>query len=144
MKKTEPKKVTICKFDFYIYPFSAFKAANLSGELGSLVIPFLPLLAKTNGNLLDLEFDTIAPALSGAMSSISGDKVESLIRKLILDENVAVTIKGETEYLDEEIVDEIFCGDIFNLYKLVWEVLKVNYSGFFGMLGHQSGGVTET
>ena len=45
LKQMEPTKETVGGYNFYIKPFAAFKAANLTGELASVLAPLLGALA---------------------------------------------------------------------------------------------------
>ena len=136
---------------FYIRPFGAFKAANMSGEIVSLLTPVLahvaPIMAdvKVKGdtaNILDMDAEKAAPYLANAMSGISGDKLELLLKKLLIQyKNISVELEGETEaqILTEDLADEIFCGETQDMFILTFDVIKANYSGFFKRLGGQFG-----
>ena len=140
---------------FYVRPFSAFKAANLSGEVFSLLMPILiniaPVVmkgkAKTNtaedmASVLDISAEEIAPHVASAASGISGDKLELLLKKLLIEnKNISVELDGkdEAQILDKDIADDIFCGDVQDMFILAFDVIKVNYSGFFKKLGGQYG-----
>jgi len=136
---------------FYIRPFGAFKAANMSGEILSLLTPVIagvaPLVlgsdAKAGGaSILDMDAEKAAPHLSNAMSGVSGDKLEALLKKLLIQHrNVSVELEGQSEaqLLTEDIANEIFCGDTQDMFILAFDVIQVNYSGFFERLGGQYG-----
>ncbi len=149
MKRFDPKSVNISGHQFHIFPFGAFKAANLSGELAQLAMPLLGAITAlptgNEGNPLDLEIEKIAPALSGAFEQLSGDKVESLLKKLLTQsQNISIDTEDEgTVVLTEDMVNEIFCCDILGIYMLAFEVIRTNYGGFFKKLGNLSGSVTE-
>jgi len=140
---------------FYVRPFGAFKAANLSGEVFSLLMPILisiaPVVmkgrAKTGtaeemASVLDVSAEEIAPHLANATAGISGDKLELLLRKLLIENNnISVELDGKEgpQPLDKDLANEIFCGDIQDMFILAFDVIKVNYSGFFKKLGGQYG-----
>ena len=137
---------------FYVRPFSAFKAANMSGEIFSLITPILagiaPVIAgaetsEGNTSLLDVDAEKAAPHLANALSGISGDKVELLMKKLLTQHNnISVQLEGEddAQLLTEDIANEVFCGETQDMFILAFEVIKANYSGFFKRLGGQFGG----
>lgn len=143
MRQLTPKKVTIADKDFFITPFAAFYAANLSGEIMAVLAPILTGLTailSSGGEEISLEnikIDEALPKIAPALSSLDGDKVETILRKLLINKsNISysynedgVEYKGKLTY-DE--VNEIFCQDIFGLYKLAWEVIDLNYGSFFG------------
>jgi len=137
---------------YYVRPFGAFKAANMSGEIMSLLTPILagvaPIIAGAeivgdNISLLDMDAEKAAPHLSNAMSGINGDKLEALLRKLLIQhKNISVEVDGkEAQPLTADLADELFCGDTQDMFILAFDVIKVNYSGFFKKLGGQFGGV---
>lgn len=156
MKRTTPESVTVNDTVFYIFPFSAFTAANLSGEVIALIGPvvgsFLPLAGKGKGNaqnidpdeqeqgkgILDTEIDMeeAGKVVANAFGNLSGDKVERLLRKLLVDNgNIAYENEnGKRERLTMDAADELFCGNAQGLFVLAFHVIKVNYSGFFGKL----------
>ena len=83
MKQFEPRKRTIGENIFYVRPFPAFVATNISGELAAVITPLIgnlaPLINKAGsggGNgLMDVNIEEAAPAIAGAFSSVSGDKL---------------------------------------------------------------------
>ena len=153
MKQHEIKQERILGDNiFYVRPFGAFKAANMSGEIMSLLTPilagFAPIVAGAtvdgdNINLLDMDAEKAAPHLANAMGGINGDKLEALLRKLLIQQkNITVEIDGkDPQTLTADLADELFCGDTQDMFILAFDVIKVNYSGFFKKLGGQFGGV---
>jgi len=153
MKRMEVTEKRIGDNVFYIRPFAAFTAANISGELSSLIASILPAFAPLMGNIgpdaegaersiMDAEMEEILPTLSAALSGISGDRIESLMRKLLID-NKNITYEdpdtGKVEIMGADAANEIFCGELQDMYILCWEVIKLNFRGFFKKLGGQFG-----
>lgn len=149
MKLQDPVQVKIGEYNYYIRPFPAFKAANISGEVVSVVMPILgaalPLMgANTVGSIMDQDISELSPAITKGFESLSGDKCEKLLRDLLIrNGNIAVEIEGEAKTLDEDLSNVVFCGEIQDMYILAFNVIKVNYGGFFKKLGDQSGKVAE-
>ena len=140
LKQMESVKESIGGNTFYIKPFPALKAANLTGELASVLSPILGAFAPLVG---DSDLLDAAEALSN-IPSISGDKIESLVKKLLLGGNIVVeyeTEDGESqqETLDKDLADEIFCGDVQDLFMLCFYVIRLNFNGFFKRLTTLSG-----
>lgn len=167
MKRMEVTEKTIGENTFYIRPFSAFVAANISGELSAVIAPLLgslgPLLGDTDVNaaaqqlepdfgkdkaavaadVLNMDVEKIMPVLATAFSSISGDKFEHLMKRLLVD-NQNISVEGEvtdgsTKILSKDLADEIFCGELQDMFILCFEVIKVNFGGFFRKLASQFG-----
>ena len=136
-RRMEGKEVNLGGINFLIYPFGAFTAANLSGELTGMLLPaagaLAPLLGGDQKLSLDDDVMKAAPQISAAFSMISGDKIELLLKKLLCSKNIV--IKDSGEYLTEETADEIFCAEIQDMFLLAFYVLRENFGGFFGKLG---------
>lgn len=146
LKQMEVTNVKIGENTFFIKPFKAFEAVNLSGELTSVISPlvgaFAPLVG--NGNILDTEIsaDKVVDAFSGV--NIDGNKLERLMKKLLLGGNVVIEYEdesGETkqETLDQDLANEVFCGNVQDMFVLCIHVIKLNFNGFFKRLATLSG-----
>ena len=155
MKVLEIKATkTIGGNTFYLKPIPAFKCANLSGELAALIMPILTSIApiaanasnSENFNFLDIDADVAGPALAKGLGGISGDRVENLLKKLLTTyRNVSVQPEGtnEAEVLTEELADNIFCGEVQDMFILAVEVIKVNFTGIFKKLRDRFGGLLD-
>lgn len=155
MKQLESREVTVGENIFYIRPLPAFKAANLSGELAALVLPLVTGLtslipagttAENMGNgLFDIDVKDAGPAISAAFSSLSGDKIEAILKHLLIArKNISVEIPGErVQVLTEDLANEVFCEDVQDMFILAFEVIRTNYNGFFKKLGGRFGPVVE-
>lgn len=153
MKQLEPRTATIGEYTFYIRPLPAFKAANMSGELASLLLPILTGLAPLAGGdnegkgLLDIDLEAAAPAVTGAFSSLSGDKVEQILKHLLIaGKNISYEENdgdGKAKLLTEDIANEIFCEEVQDMFLLAFEVIRTNYNGFFRKFTARFGPVTE-
>ena len=148
LKQMEAQKVNIGDNVFYIKPFSAFKAANITGELASVLSPLIGVFASLIGDnpyssLMDVDVNKAAEALSGT-TLISGDKLEALMSKLLLGDHIVIEYEdddGKThqEKLKKDLADEVFCGDVQDMFVLCIHVIKLNFNGFFGKLATLSG-----
>jgi hypothetical protein len=152
MKQHEVKsEKQIGDYVFYIRPFPAFLAANLSGDLASAISPavaaIVPLAAVWNGDSSVMNIDV--SSFSGALAGLSGDKVESLLRKLLTKHNnISARYAGDDEDekpfdgvkpLDNDLANEVFCGSAQDMFILAAEVINANFGGFFEKLGAQFG-----
>lgn len=151
MKQLETREVMVGDNRFYIKPFPAFKAANMSAELVALVTPllsgFAPLVSKAGGdtNLLDVDIEDAIPSITQAFSALSGDRLESILKHLLIaGGNVSYEPEGEkVRLLTEDLANEIFCEEVQDMFILAFEVIRTNYNGFFKKLGNQFGSVIE-
>lgn len=148
MKQMETTHVKIGDYKFHIRPFPAFKSANLTGELASVLAPLLGVLAPlvtndSDGGLMDVDVRKAAEAMSGC-TEISGDKMETLMKKLLLGGHIVVEVQDEYgnidgQSLDMDTANEIFCGEVQDMFVLCFHVIKLNFNGFFKRLGTQFG-----
>ena len=149
MKLMEVTEKKIGEHTFYIRPFSAFVSANLSGELVALITPIIGSLAplasnaNDNFNINDLEIEKVGPVLADAVSGLSGDKVEEIMKKLMINQQTVSVCgpitDGDVKLLDMDLANAIFCGEIQDMFALCFEIIKVNYGGFFSKLGARFG-----
>lgn len=155
MKQMEATVVNVGEMRFYITPFPAFKAANISGELASVLAPLLsslfPLVGamKEEGkSVMDIDIDSIdAERAAEAIMNcpiISGDKLEALMRKLLLGGHIVVKVtndegESEAQRLDMDLANELFCGEIQEMFALCFHVVELNYKGFFKKFAGLSG-----
>lgn len=145
---------------FYIKKFPAFTAVNISGDLTSVLAPLIGGVASIAGNgnqngsdssessnILNMDVEDALPAFSQAFSSLSGDKFERLMKKLLIDyKNVSVegeTTDGEVKLLTYDIANEVFCGEVQDMFVLCFEVIELNFNGFFKKIGVRFGVLTE-
>ena len=157
MRQLEPVIKKVGDYEFAIKPFPAFKAANLTGELASTLAPvvgaFTPLLSRAvsggtdkgedGTSLMDMDVDEAAKALSNC-SEISGDKLERLMKKLLLGGDISVKYKDDDgnerrDKLDEDLANELFCGEVQDMFVLCVHVIQLNFNSFFKRIAAQSG-----
>ena len=144
------------KNKFYIRPFPAFTATNMSGELASIITPLLASLAPlmssgaSDESVLDMDAEVVAPHMAKGLSALSGDKVEALMKKLLVKyRNISVELDerdnrpdyrpNDAQILTEDLANEIFCGEAQDMFILAWDVIKVNFGGFFQRISGQFG-----
>ena len=164
MKQMEVTMKTIGENTFYLKPFPAFVAVNISGELSSMLAPVVGSIAALAGsdksitdlddgavsaeNIMDADIEKALPIFSQAFSKLSGDKMERIIKKLLVDhKNISVeseATEGKVSILTYELANEVFCGDIQDMIVLCFEVIKLNFGGFFKKLGVQFGSLKKS
>lgn len=151
-KQTAKTEVQIDDYNFYIAPFSAFDATIIFGDLVSVLGPVLAgvssIFDAVSGekSIGDVEFSEISPIVTAALAGITGDKLSSLIKNLLIDKRkISFNSVNETRvvYLDMDTFNEIFCQDILGVYQLCFEVIKLNYSSFFTNLTTRFGNLTD-
>lgn len=154
MKRMEVTEKIIGENSFYIKPFSAFTSANLSAELAATLAPILGslgsligIIAEDNEDVMNMDITEAVPGLVTAISTLSGEKIEGMMMKLLVDKkNISVEgpeTDGRTVLLTKDLADEIFCTELQDMYLLCFEVIRLNFGGFFKKLGLQFGNPTQ-
>ena len=152
MKQMDTTMKKISGVKFYIKPFSAFTSARISGDLAKVHGPLLgsisPMLKGTsseNTNIMDMDMGEMMPILGDMLTQLDGEKLEQLMKELLVDyKNITFEDEdGEVSYLTYDDANEIFCGEIMDMLMLCWEVIKLNFSGFFTKLLGQSGNLQD-
>jgi hypothetical protein len=166
-KMQEAVETTIGGTKFYIRPFRAFKAVNVSAQVIKVLAPVItPLLsAVTKGadnkvnsadtqnttdkssttgtsenGIFDVDLDSSLPQFIEAFNKLDGNECERILRELITKNgNIGVEFEGQVVPLTDDILDEVFCQNVQNVFVLAFQVIKVNYKGFFSTLGNQYG-----
>lgn len=145
MKQHETTEKKIGENTFYIRPFPAFTAANISGELIAMLAPAVaglaPLAISASDSNAEPDIMNLDVAsFSGAISGLSGDKVENLLKKLLTKHgNVSVETEDGVKRLDNDLANEIFCGSAQDMFILAVDVINVNFEGFFKKISGQFG-----
>lgn len=145
LKQLEPKVEKIGDVTYYIKPFPALKAANISAELASTLTPLFAALIPLAGENDIMNVDASAAAASIATCvSFDGDNFEKLVKKLLVGEHIFVKYTDEYENLHQEALDtdtlnEIFCGEVQDMFILCFYVIRTNFKGFFKKFANLSG-----
>lgn len=143
----EPVEVTVGENKFYILKFPALKAANVLGKLNTVLspiasglVPLVGLASKGDGkkaSLFDADISKAIPLLTNALVSLDGDSLQNTLELLLLKHN-NVTIEytdnngnTQTEKLNRDLIDSVFCGDLQDLFMLAYHVISINYGSFF-------------
>lgn len=169
MKRTEVEEYKIGENRFFVRRFPAFTAANISGELIRVLSPILSTVAVALGNfdasaidttnmtlddiskmdisnVMDMDIEKIVPSLSNALAGVSGNELQEIIEKLIVRyDNVSVNCEAtdwNTARMTKDLADEVFCGDIQDMYILCFYVIKLNFRNFFKRFGSLFGSRT--
>lgn len=152
----EPTEVTIGEHTFYILKYPALKAANVLGKLNTVFSPLasgiVPLIgmipskdSSNKNSIFDMDISKALPIITNALTSLDGNTLQEVIELLVLKHNnVSVELtdnNGDTlpKKLNRDTLDDIFCGELQDLFFLAYKVIEINYKNFFGNLLTQFG-----
>lgn len=154
MKQLQTHEKKIGENRFFIRPFKAFDAAFISAELINLLSPVFGVIAPLMGaaadnpeSIMDMDAEVVIDKAAPALSRISGAKLEGVMKTMMIEHgNVSVEgpeTDGSTVVLSEDLANEVFCGELQDMFILCFEIIRINYKGFFKKLGDRFGGLKD-
>jgi len=152
-KLNEIAQVSIGDNVFCVRKFRAFPSARISGNVIALLAPLLGGAGALfdawggsddggddggadNSSLLNQDIASFLPDLAEGLAKLDGRKLEVMLGELLIDEGC---ISYDGNRLTQDMVDEVFCGDLKGMLTLAVEVIKLNYGSLFTLLGFQFG-----
>ena len=139
MRATQLNKayeVTVGEHTFSVRKFDIFTNSRITFNIMSTVAPLLGSLDALSGDSEEEHGENILSNLTGALAGMDGNRLEALLRELLLDEGC---IAYDNERLTKDTLNEIFCGDLYGLLHLAVKVFMLNNEKSFTMLGTQFG-----
>lgn len=132
---------------FYVRPLPPLTALRLYGDLQKTLTASLRGGLTTKGEsdsitetLLNSDIN-IGNIIAQLGANFNGEVLTQFTERLLDKDYVSVKPKGETEavVLDEQMVNELFTGNILEMFKLEFFVIEVNFGDFFDLIPNLSG-----
>jgi hypothetical protein len=145
--KFEVKNRKIGANTFYVRAFPALEGLKLYGDLQKAVTAALKGGLTSNGETEDMKEALLGAQINiGAIlaqlgESFNGEVLAQFSERLLDAEYVSVKIKGETEavMLTEDVINELFTGNLVEMLKLEKFIIEVNFGDFFALIPNLSG-----
>lgn len=130
----ERKEVTLGDNTFWLMAMPPFKAIAVKAKVAKAFLAPLTKIIKPNSDGgVALSVENIAIALSES----DPDLIESVMRDLLNGEYIAISVKGaEPKRLEQGHINQVFTGNLSEMYQLAYEVIKVNYGDFLDLLAN--------
>ena len=125
MVKTEP--VTIDGIEFRITQFAAMKALPLLTRLGKALGPALAAFKDLD---LTTNVADAGPAIGNALGALDPDEAAGLAADLLA--STTAILDGQRIELTPTGIDIAFSGRLPLMLKVLGQVVRVNFSDFFG------------
>jgi len=141
-ERFEPTEVIIKENKFIIYPFNAQEAFRLQAVLLQKIGPALgELLGAIDLQDIDIanakiNSNKIGSAIQTLFMNLGEDEYWNLLTRL-LKSTECITTGDKPEKLsltNTENIDKVFRKHTFDIFELIINIIKVNYSDFFVML----------
>ena len=124
------ERIVIGSEEYTAMKMNAFEANAILLRLNKVILPVIGGLTKgrQNINLLDADLSEVAGIIAENLTEevmttivlpmFKGSKVYSVEKKLFIDKEAAINVAFTVD-------------NLFDLYTLIWEVLKLNFEVFF-------------
>lgn len=143
--RTEIKLKTVNDVVFHVQCFDPFAALRVLGDLQRVLSPIVGSMVGS-ANATDVESinilsKSISNICNGLHEYVDGDTLVKLIEMLVREDYISVSIEGGTpKRLSKDLVNLVFNGNPGGVLELAYEVVKVNYGGFFTIFKTLFGG----
>lgn len=124
------ERIIIGAEEYTAMKMNAFEANAILLRLNKVILPVIGGLTKgrQNVNILDADLSEVAGIIAENLTEevmttivlpmFKGSKVYSVEKKLFIDKEAAINVAFTVD-------------NLFDLYTLIWEVLKLNFEVFF-------------
>lgn len=142
--RTEIKLKTVNDVVFHIQCFDPFTALRVLGDLQRVLSPIVGSMVGS-ANATDVESinilsKSISNICNGLHEYVDGETLVKLIEMLVREDYISVSIEGSTpKRLSKDLVNLVFNGNPGGVLELAYEVVKVNYGGFFTIFNNLFG-----
>ena len=143
--RTEIKLKTVNDVVFHVQCFDPFTALRVLGDLQRVLSPIVGSMVGS-ANAADVESinilsKSISNICNGLHEYVDGETLVKLIEMLVREDYISVSIEGGTpKRLSKDLVNLVFNGNPGGVLELAYEVVKVNYGGFFTIFSTLFGG----
>jgi len=139
----QTETIIIGQSEYTAMKMNAFEANRILLRLNKIILPVIGGLTKGKQggsvNLLDAD-------LSEATGIIAENLTEEVMDTIILPmftQSRVYMVEKKVFIKDGMSINQAFTADnLFDLYELVWEVLKLNFSAFFSKTAGRFGNLT--
>lgn len=118
---------------FYIRRFDPFLSLEVLGEVQRKFLPPLASLLEANdeGQDQDARMEAAMKAVEKISQTLDGKSLIALVKIVLNSDYVAVSIQADPPIRLDEAALNRACDDVFDVIKLVVEVLRYNYEKLF-------------
>ena len=133
--RTEVHLKSVEDATFYVQSFNPFDAIKILGDLQKIIAPIMGGVVGQQGD--DVKVGMSVEAIcKGLHDYVDGDNLLRVMKMLINPDFISVSIEGgQPKRLTDDLVNLVFAGRTQGLFELCYEVIKINYDGFFTIFG---------
>ena len=134
--RTEVTLKTVDTATFYVQCFDPFTSLRVLGDLQRVLSPIVGSMVgssnETNFETINILSKSIGNICKGLHDYVDGETLVKLVRMLVHEDYISVSIEGGSpKRLSKDLVNLVFNGNPEGMLELAYEVVKVNYGGFF-------------
>ncbi|MBR2140288.1 MAG: hypothetical protein IJ963_05445 [Phascolarctobacterium sp.] len=131
---------------YYVREFPPLEALKLLGDLQAVVTSSLGSVGIEQDDKPLLEKDiNVGSVIAGIGGKLDGATLVGFADRILKKDYVSVQRESDDTpvRLDRNVFDEVFAGRVSEMLQVMYFVLEVNYSDFFGYLPSLSGVLTK-
>lgn len=138
----QTETIIIGQSEYTAMKMNAFDANRILLRLNKIVLPVIGGLTKKGGgagNLLDADLSEVAGIIS---ENLTEEVMDTIVLPMFTQSRVYM-VEKKVFIKDGMSINQAFTADnLFDLYELIWEVLKLNFSAFFSKTAGRFGNLT--
>lgn len=138
----ETETIIIGQSEYTAMKMNAFELNKILLRLNKIVLPVVGGLTKKGvgaGNLMDADLSEVAGILA---ENLTEEVMDTIVLPMFVQSRV-YSIEKKVFIKDGMSINMAFTADnLFDLYELIWEVLKLNFSTFFSKTAGRFGSLT--
>lgn len=138
-----PETIIIGQSEYTAMKMNAFEANRILLRLNKIILPVIGGLTKgKNGgsvNLMDADLSEVTGIIA---ENLTEEVMDTIVLPMFVQSRVYMVDK-KVFVKDAMSINQSFTTDnLFDLYELIWEVLKLNFSAFFSKTAGRFGSLT--
>jgi hypothetical protein len=138
----ETETIIIGQSEYTAMRMNAFEANKILLRLNKIVLPVVGGLTKKGGgagNLMDADLSEVAGIIA---ENLTEEVMDTIVLPMFVQSRVYF-VEKKVFIKDGMSINMVFTADnLFDLYELIWEVLKLNFSAFFTKTAGRFGSLT--
>ncbi|CAB4197804.1 hypothetical protein UFOVP1309_35 [uncultured Caudovirales phage] len=138
-----PETIIIGQTEYTAMKMNAFEANRILLRLNKIILPVIGGLTKgkqgASINILDADLSEVTGIIA---ENLTEEIMDTIVLPMFTQSRVYM-VEKKVFIKDGMSINQAFTADnLFDLYELIWEVLKLNFSSFFAKTAGRFGNLT--
>ena len=138
-----PETIIVGQSEYTAMKMNAFEANRILLRLNKIILPVIGGLTKgkqgASVNILDADLSEVTGIIA---ENLTEEIMDTIVLPMFTQSRVYM-VEKKVFIKDGMSINQTFTADnLFDLYELIWEVLKLNFSAFFAKTAGRFGNLT--